>query len=373
MTIDVYNIIRQITDEVDMISGRMQRECFNKLLPVKDYYKGWNFRQGEELFKFEPHEDYHKDPYEVKINVDDDEERVEKIEALNQDIDEYTDWVNQLNKLHSAELFIKAPDTNLQWKDVADLNLKNKRYFALGKYKPWLCSFVIENPQFRKIDNSVEFGYCDDEDIYKLMQEMEEKEFVKRFNATLFDYVRQVVGWEEKNHAYSESSLWFEPNREFASWFSSRNLRPIIPDVEPPPDGFEAVEPFKTGFFNTGGLPTSTNLAYGILPQVEPQSTEVITNAQENEDMRKIFGIQDWELSLPEIEEEMRLIFLAKEHQHLFYDQSQSRRTLMQCYRWGCKFYTQNGNPITPRQMQNASTRYSKDDDDMDVSKEAKR
>jgi hypothetical protein len=350
----------------------MKRECFNKLLPVKDYYKGWNFRQGETQFNFHPSEDYHKDPYEVKINVDDDVERVEKIETLNQDIDEYTDWVNEQNQFHSDELFEKAkPDGKVH--DVEDLNLKKKRYFTLAKHQPWLCSFVIENPQFRKIDNSVEFGYCDDEDIYKLMQEMEEKEFAKRFNATLFDYVRQSVGWLEKNHVWGEDSLWYDPNREFASWFSSRNLRPIIPDVEPVPDSFEAVEPFKTGFFKTGGLPTSTNLAYGILPQVEPQTTEVITNAELNEEMKKIFKIRDWNEPLHLIEEDMRIIYLEKDYQYLFYDEAHSRTTLMQCYRWGCKFWTQNGNPINPTQMQNASTRYTKDDDDMDVSKEAKR
>ncbi|MFL3027744.1 MAG: hypothetical protein ACJZ1O_05595 [Candidatus Neomarinimicrobiota bacterium] len=178
MTIDVYNIIRQLTDQEDPISGQMKRECFNELLPIKDYYKGWNFRQGEEQFNFLPHEDYPKDRYELKINnINDDVERAEKIEALNEDIDEYNDWVNEKNQLHSDELLEKAiPDGKMH--DVKDLNLESKRYFILGKHKPWLCSFIIEHPQFRKMDNSVEWGWLDDEDIYKLMQQMEVQDFV---------------------------------------------------------------------------------------------------------------------------------------------------------------------------------------------------
>ena len=35
---DVYNIIKQLTDQEDVNSGQMKRECFNKLLPIKDYY-----------------------------------------------------------------------------------------------------------------------------------------------------------------------------------------------------------------------------------------------------------------------------------------------------------------------------------------------
>ena len=60
MTIDVYNIIRQLTDQEDPISGQMKRECFNKLLPIKDYYKGWNLHKAETQFNFLPSEDYYK-------------------------------------------------------------------------------------------------------------------------------------------------------------------------------------------------------------------------------------------------------------------------------------------------------------------------
>ena len=37
MTIDVYNIIRQLTDQEDPISGQMKRECFNELLHINTY------------------------------------------------------------------------------------------------------------------------------------------------------------------------------------------------------------------------------------------------------------------------------------------------------------------------------------------------
>tara|TARA_B100000809_G_C15064826_1_gene503787 strand:- start:63 stop:1130 length:1068 start_codon:yes stop_codon:yes gene_type:complete len=354
---DVYNIIRQLTDQEDVNSGQIKRECFDKLLPIKDYYKGWNFHKTDVRFNFLPNEDYHKERYEVKINVDDDVERVEKIEALNEDIDEYNDWVNEKKELQGKELLEKAPPNTVG--AVEDLNLENKYYSTLGKHKPWLCSFIIEQPQFRKIDNSVEFGDCDDEEIYKLMQEMEIEEFVKRFNATLFDYVRQSVGWLEKNHAWGESSLWFEPNREFASWFASKNLRPIIPDVESAPDSFEAVEPFKTGFMQTGGLPKSTDLAHGILPQIEPLN-EVITNAEINEEMKEIFEIRDIiGLTHMQIEREMREIY--KEHKGKgYFIGDNGFEQLQVCYEWGCKFWTANKLRLTVKQMQKGAGRYPK-------------
>ena len=175
---DVYNIIRQLTDQEDMISGHMQRECFNQLLPIIEYYKGWNFHEDETRFNFYPHEDYHKERYEVKINVDDNMERVEKIEALNQDIDEYNDWVNEKNELHSKELFEKAiPDGKVP--DAKELNIVNPCYTIIGKHKPWLCTFIIEKPQFRNISNALDFGYLDDEEIYKLKEGMDIKEFVE--------------------------------------------------------------------------------------------------------------------------------------------------------------------------------------------------
>ena len=58
---DVYNIIRQLTDQEDPSSGQMKRECFNKLLPIKDYFRGVAGQEGEERFNFLPSEDYHKD------------------------------------------------------------------------------------------------------------------------------------------------------------------------------------------------------------------------------------------------------------------------------------------------------------------------
>ena len=201
---DVYNIIRQLTDQEDVNSGQIKRECFDKLLPIKDYYKGWNFHKTDVRFNFLPNEDYHKERYEVKINVDDDVERVEKIEALNEDIDEYNDWVNEKNELQGKELLEKAPPNTVG--AVEDLNLENKYYSTLGKHKPWLCTFQIEHPQFRKIDNSVEFVYCDDEVIYKLMQEMEIEEFVNRFNATLYAYMIEAVGWLKKNNAFDKET-----------------------------------------------------------------------------------------------------------------------------------------------------------------------
>ena len=208
---DVYNIIRQLTDQEDVNSGQIKRECFDKLLPIKDYYKGWNFHKTDVRFNFLPNEDYHKERYEVKINVDDDVERVEKIEALNEDIDEYNDWVNEKKELQGKELLEKAPSNTVG--AVEDLNLENKYYSTLGKHKPWLCTFQIEHPQFRKIKNAKEFGYLDDEEIYKLKEEMEIEEFVKRFNATLKEFKMS----ELNDIKVDNEEFWWEALDDFAS------------------------------------------------------------------------------------------------------------------------------------------------------------
>ena len=132
------NIIRQLTDQEDPISGQMKRECFNKLLPIQDYYKGWNFHKTETRFNFLPSEDYHKERYEVKINVDDDVERVDKIEALNEDIDEYNEWVKETKKINSKELALKAPlntideKGNMEWQDVENINLGSAHLFLIN-------------------------------------------------------------------------------------------------------------------------------------------------------------------------------------------------------------------------------------------------
>ena len=227
---DVYNIIRQLTDHEDD-RGEMRRECFNALLPIMDCLKGWDPYPAKSQFNFYPNEDYHyQEGYEVKINVDDDVERVEKIEALNKDIDEYNDWVNEKNKLHAEELLEKAQPSNTEAFDVKHLQLKNPSYKTLERYKPWLCTFKMDITGLTDIIGDI-WRYIDDEEIYKLKEEMHIKLFVKRFNATLFDYIRQAVNWEEENHAFGIDSLWYEPNREFVTWFSIRNLRPLVPEV----------------------------------------------------------------------------------------------------------------------------------------------
>ena len=383
MTIDVYNIIRQLTDQEDPISGQMKRECFNELLPINSYYKGWSFQENETQFNFLPHEDYPKDRYEVVINdINDDVERVEKLESLNEDIDEYNDWVNEKNQLHSDELFEKAkPDGKVH--DVKDLNLESKCYFILGKHKPWLCQFIIEHPQFRKIDNYVEFGWIDDEVIYKLMQEMEIEEFVNRFNATLFGYIKDAVHWLEKNKAFDKEALWYEPNREFANWFSSKNLMPNHSDVDwdfANPKGFKTVQSFGAQgddpirvkspsdhtsmddameFLNKmrgGGF--SKDTAYEGLHEMmdgraQPQS-------QLDEELKEIFTVRDIESRTHmQVEMEMREIF--EEHKGKgYFIGDDGFEQLKVCYEWGCKFWTLNGSRLTVKQMQKGATRYPK-------------
>ena len=189
---DTYKIIKQLTAKTDMISGVPLKDNFKALLPIVDVHKGWATNNNWK-FNFAPHEDYpHKEPYKLETDVFNENERVGDVEAINKDVDKYNDWADEKNEIHRKEVFEKTiPDTIAR--DVTDLNIKSREYFPLPHLSAWISAFQFDQPEFRKMEHVIDFGYVDDKELYKLKESMKEELFVKKFNKQLFNYIQASV------------------------------------------------------------------------------------------------------------------------------------------------------------------------------------
>jgi hypothetical protein len=320
---DTYKIITQLTAKTDMISSESIKDNFKALLPILAVAKGWGLYGGRVLFNFKPDEDYpHKKPYEIETDVYNEAERVANVEAINKDIDEYNDWVDEQNVINRKELFEKIPEEN--WDkglvtnvhDVKDLNLETKRYPILPHLSAWISAFQFDQPEFRKMEHVIDFGYVDDEELYKLKDSMKEERFVKRFNVHLFNYIQGSVKMAEKANAWGEDNLWFEPNREFVHWFQLR----------------------------------------GINPDDVPSFDNAIIDLTYDEACEEAFDYKDWDESYVVIEQEMRDVIIGNPELFKVNGKLQYKKG----YEIGCRYWTKGGEPIKVKQMVTASTRYSK-------------
>ena len=313
---DTYKIITQLTAKTDMLSGESIKDNFKALLPILAVAKGWGLYGGIVNFDFKPHPDYpHKKPYEIETDVYNEAERVANVEAINKDIDEYNDWADGQNEMHRKELFDKAIPDGVG-RDVEDLNLKTQSYPTLPHLSAWINAFQFDQPEFRKMEHVIDFGYVDDRELYKLKEEMKEEIFVKRFNVHLFNYIQESVKMAEKASAWEKENLWFEPNREFVHWFQLR----------------------------------------GINPDDVPSFGNDIIDLSYDDACEEAFDSEDWDTSLVEIVQEMRKVIRDNEDLFKVSGKLQYRKG----YEIGCRYWSQNGQPITVKQMERSSTRYPK-------------
>ena len=319
---DTYKIIKQLTAKTDMVSGLPLKDNFKALLPIVDVHKGWA-TYNKWKFDFKPDEDYpHKEAYEIETDVFNEAERVGNVKAINKDVDKYNDWADEQNEEHRKELFEKIPEAN--WDkglvtnvhDVKDLNLETKRYPILPHLSAWISAFQFDQPEFRKMEHVIDFGYVDDKELYKLKESMKEEIFVKRFNVHLFNYIQESVKMAEKASAWEKENLWFEPNREFVQWFQLR----------------------------------------GINPDDVPSFGNDIIDLSYDDACEEAFDFEDWDTSLMEIVQEMRKVI--RDNEDLF--KVSGKLQYKKGYEMGCRYWKQNGQPITVEQMQRASTRYPK-------------
>ena len=85
-------------------------------------------------------------------------------------------------------------------------------------------------------------------------------------------------------------------------------------------------------------------------------STHKVYSIFYDDECEEAFDIKDWDVSLVEIEQEMRDVIITNEELFMVSGELQLKKG----YEIGCRYWTQHGRPITVKQMINASTKYPK-------------
>ena len=254
MSIDlnIHEIILQ------MVKKDMQFEelDLNGLLPIDTVYKGYGLYNGVQNIKFDPPREYGKS-YEIEVNLDDDEERVEKLTKINQHIKEYNKWAADKNTIRDKEIYEKLPADGVVRSD-AESGIEAKWYPSMREYQLW--QFIVYKASPKEFRESViEDIVCiiNDEVLYKLKDRLSVKEFVIRFNRTLYEYLQIFIDEAKDNGVYDSDYIWFEPNKEFVRWFHNKSL--IIDDHDP------LIDVQKTNRFEPTETGLSPNSSWGSI------------------------------------------------------------------------------------------------------------
>ena len=206
---------------------------FGKLLPIDKVLPGYFYILEEDKkykFHFNPHKDY-ENPKTVDINVEDNDERVEKLEALNSDIRDYNKWV-----------------------DVKNTENKSEPYQRLEVFEVWKFLVVNTKNTLLKRDTEDRLRSINCKELFLLRMKLPEKEFVNLFNKTLFDYIRGKVQKSKEFDTWDENNIWYQPNKEFDHWFDLNDIEDKEIDPLNQPDNGQDYYP-KQGY-------TKSKLAY---------------------------------------------------------------------------------------------------------------
>jgi len=194
-----------------------------KLLPVDRVFEGYGVGGGEEGFIFEPPQEY-GECYIKTVDTNNIKQRIDVLTSINKDIQNYNDWASKKNKVHTDEVFSLIPHDGKVHR-VSESGLKTKYYPLISKHSLWKCSFYIARPQFDKSnDKNKKIVTIDSEELYSQKEHTNLEEFKKRLNATIFQFIQNMVDQEKKFDAWSVDSVWYYPNKEFVNWFSSKGL-----------------------------------------------------------------------------------------------------------------------------------------------------
>ena len=208
---NIHEIILQLvkTDKI------FKDSAIGELLPIDKVLPGYvSIIEGECKFQFNPHEDY-EDPYTLEINIDDNDERVEKLESLNSDIRNYNKWVYE-----------------------KDLKTKSKLYQKLEEFETWRLLVVNTKSLLLKRDNEDRLRSINCKELFSLKMTLLEDEFVKQFNKILFNYIRSKVKKAKELDAWDEGNIWNQPSKEFVHWFDIHGIEhdSILPSNQPDED-----------------------------------------------------------------------------------------------------------------------------------------
>ena len=84
--LNIHEIILQLVK-----TGKQFDESeLSRLLLINTVYKGYGLNNGIQKIIFDPSKEY-GESYEIEVNPDDDEDRIEKYTQLNQDIQKYNE------------------------------------------------------------------------------------------------------------------------------------------------------------------------------------------------------------------------------------------------------------------------------------------
>ncbi len=134
--INVHEIILQLV----RTDSQFQEEDLNKLIPISTVQKGFGLYNGVLPISFSPHEDYDIDPYELDVNLDDDEERIEKLTQINLDIQKYNKWTAEKSADYEETNIWYAPKKEYQmWQFVV-----SRAPPSWGFLFPSFCVILVE-------------------------------------------------------------------------------------------------------------------------------------------------------------------------------------------------------------------------------------
>jgi hypothetical protein len=214
-----YDIICELVKDNFLYTSQPKIE---NLLPIDTVFDSYGLGGGVMPIVFEPPEDY-GEGYRRRCNTSNSVQRIQELNAVNEDIEKYNAWARKKNKDHMAEVWVALPpDGNVH--DVSTLNIKTKHYPTIRKHELWANGFRIATPSLSNPPTKINIVTIDDEALYHLKENLDADEFVQRFNAGIFAYIQDRIKQEKDLDAWGEDSVWYNPNKEFAHWFSSRGL-----------------------------------------------------------------------------------------------------------------------------------------------------
>ena len=224
--LNIHEIILQLVK-----TGKQFDESeLSRLLPINTVYKGYGLNNGIQKIIFDPPKEY-GESYEIEVNPDDDEDRIEKYTQLNQDIQKYNEWFAEQNKKRDAEVFEKLPPNGIVRSDK-ELGIESKWYPPMQEWETWLFVVSKATPKkFRKSRMIDLMTFKKNEELYKLKENLSVEEFVPRFNHTIYEYMRILIDEAKELDLFDSDHVWYEPNKEFVRRFHNRGM--VIDDFEP--------------------------------------------------------------------------------------------------------------------------------------------
>ena len=195
-TLDIYNLITQITD--DEFSGRFTtpRSMIKYLLPIE---KAYGYYTGDKAEFYDPQEDQ---VFYRNFKSNDEKSRLDSIAYINGRIDYYN--------RHTEEQLRKGLINDSAYEIIPHL-----MQYAV---KIRLAHPIIEKTHDYMTNNSVSLvRVINEQIIYNSATKLDNRLFVPRFNKMIYDYLKSIT----KNKQLVPQNTLYNPVLEFEDWFMS--------------------------------------------------------------------------------------------------------------------------------------------------------